>query len=103
MGMAYVDDDRPQAMQEKKRIRLVDAALNRLETLAESTDELVAQLRASFNPVVFHEEVPQVSTREDNGKDRIPGSDLGQAMSSIADRLENGFRNLRELAESSDL
>ena len=83
-----------------RREPVVLAAMERLEKLAAESDEIVERLRNTFSPVLFCE--PQ------NGdpiseRDTIPGSDLGQALMRIAERIDGNFRAIHRVIESSDV
>jgi hypothetical protein len=83
-----------------RREPVVRSAVDRLEKLAAESDELVERLQSTFSPVLFH--VPQdgEAMRE---SDAIHGSDLGQALMRIAERIDISHRAIREVIESADV
>lgn len=84
-----------------RREPVVRSAVDRLERLAVDSDELVEELQSTFSPVLFHgppESVDAIRERE-----AIPGSDLGQSLMRLADRIDGNFRAIRGVIASADV
>ena len=84
-----------------KREAFIRIAIERLEKLTEQSEALTERLKSTFHPVLV-----QRSTRNaDRATDcpPVPGSDLGQTLMRLADRLDRNFIEVKELAESADL
>ena len=84
-----------------KREAFIRIAVERLEKLTAESDELAERLKATFAPVLFH----RVATNgHPASKDApIPGSDLGQALMRLADRLERNLIEIKETIEAADI
>jgi hypothetical protein len=50
--------------------------------------------------VIYHQPTPGEAIRE---RDSIPGSDLGQTLTKLADRFERSNRALRLIVEQADV
>lgn len=84
-----------------RREPVVRSAMERLEKLATESDELVERLQSTFSSVLFHEPQNGESILERDVV--IPGSDLGQALMRLAERIDGNFRAIRGVIESADV
>lgn len=100
----YENSNEPMIAPQTKRSRepVVRVAVERLEKLAAESDELVERLQSTFSPVLFHVAQSVEASRE-RDRDAIPGSDLGQALSRLAERIGSNFRAIRNVIESADV
>jgi hypothetical protein len=85
-----------------KRARepVVRIAVERLEKLAAESDELVARLQSTFSPVLFNGPATIEPVCEG---DAISGSDVGQALMRLAERIDGNFGAIRSVIESADV
>ena len=83
-----------------RREPVVRSAMERLEKLATESDEIVERLQSTFSPVLFRGPQNGEPIRE---RDAIPGSDLGQALMRLAERIDGNFRAIRGVIESADV
>lgn len=83
-----------------KREPTIRVAVDRLEKAASEFDALVSSTVSAFGPVIYHQPTAGEAIRE---RDAIPGSDLGQALTKLADRFERSNRALRVTVEQADL
>ena len=67
-----------------RREPVIPLAVDRLEKLAAESDELVERLQGTFSLVLSHGLANEESIRE---PDAMHGSDLGQALMRIAERI----------------
>ena len=100
--MYYAVENEPMATTAAvpRREPVVRSAVERLEKLAEESDEIVERLQSTFSPVLFHRPQNGEAIRE---RDAIPGSDLGQALMRLAERIDGNFRAIRGVIESADV
>ncbi len=82
-----------------RRESTIRTAVERIEKSVSELDSLVAQVQSEFGPVIYHRPTAGEAVQE---KDSIPGSDLGQALTRLADRLERSNRAIRVLVEQAD-
>ena len=84
-----------------KREAFIRIAVERLEKLTAQSDELTERLKSTFSSVLFHQPprngvcTPDVSP--------MPGSDLGQALMRLAERLDRNFTEIKAIIESADI
>ena len=83
-----------------KRESTTSVAVDRLEKAATEFDSLVASTLSAFSRVIFHQPTAGAAIRE---RDAIPGSDLGQCLTKLADRFEMSNRALRVIVEQADV
>ena len=86
---------------QEKRPSLIKQGVERIEKAAEELDALVAGVGTVFSPVIYHQPCATACARD---TDKAPaGSDLGQALSSLAERLERSNETLRDILSQSDV
>ena len=84
-----------------KRQSLIKQSVERIEKAAMEFDTLVAGVGTVFSPVIYHQLCATACNRDTDKAP--PGSDLGQALSSLAERLERSNEILRDILSQSDV
>lgn len=85
---------------EARRQPLVKTGMEHLERLTADSDELVEHLQSAFGPVLFNQEG---ATVPDVGDPSIPGSDIGQALMRLTQRIDSNFRAIRSIVNAADV
>jgi hypothetical protein len=98
--MYAANDLSPKCPPSTKREPTIPVAVDRLENAAAEFDGLVSSTVSAFGPVIYHQPTPGEAIRE---RDSIPGSDLGQTLTKLADRFERSNRALRLIVEQADV
>lgn len=86
---------------QEKRPSLIKQSMERIEKAAVELDTLVAGVGTTFSSVIYHQ--PCVAACGRDADKTLPGSDLGQALSAIAERLERSNEILRDILSQSDV
>jgi hypothetical protein len=79
---------------------LVKSAVLKLERTVEELTGLVSGISTTFGPVIYSQ---ATCDRVEKERSKMEGSDLGQNLMSLADRLDGLNDTLKTLIEQADL
>jgi len=86
--------------QVSRREPLVKTAVDRIEKAITELDTLAGGVMTAYSSVIYSQPTCGGGIREADG---IPGSDLGQALTRLADRIEHANLVLQTIIEQADV
>lgn len=83
-----------------KRVPTIRVAVERLQKASEEVEALVSSIMSVFEVVMYHQPTADEAIHEPG---KVSGSDLGRALTMLAERFEQSNRALRGIVDQADL